>query len=195
MEPALYQAALNALHVAVVVLDVEGGLVFSNAAGQNLFEGRKADPSFLEMGTPYPRLHQALCGEALDKDAQAKLQGVIRGSLPSYRHSYSCKYGDETRTFTLSVTPISSDLAPRQGGDEFVILLQNVTAEQSVAAAERYRRRLARPYKLHGVTIRLQGSLGIARYPEAAATLLDLLGCADRAMYRAKQSGGGVAVG
>ena len=87
-----------------------------------------------------------------------------------------------------------SDLLARQGGDEFVILLQNVTPEQVMAAAERYRRSLAQPFMIHGVAVKLRGSFGVARYPDAAATIPELLRCADRAMYRAKQAGGGVEV-
>ena len=87
-----------------------------------------------------------------------------------------------------------SDLLARFGGDEFLILLQNVSPEQSLAATERYRRSLAQPFKLHGEAVRLQGSFGIARYPDAGETITELVQCADQAMYRAKAAGSGIEV-
>ena len=86
-----------------------------------------------------------------------------------------------------------SDLLSRHGGDEFLVLLYNTTRQQAFEAAERYRAGLAHPFSVMNTTLTLQSSWGIAHYPEAA-TLTDLIGQADSAMYRAKANGGGVRV-
>jgi diguanylate cyclase (GGDEF)-like protein len=79
------------------------------------------------------------------------------------------------------------DTLARLGGDEFAVLLPDVrhrTAVEDVA------RRLAgcwdEPFSLEGVKIRGSASLGIAVYPEDAATGDGLLNAADVAMYAAK---------
>ena len=93
------------------------------------------------------------------------------------------------RLLTLSR---DSDLLARLGGDEFLILLQNVTKEQGRATAKRYRHSLGHPFDIDGIKASLQGSFGIARYPEDGESISDLVQCADQAMYQAKAAGGGV---
>jgi two-component system cell cycle response regulator len=82
------------------------------------------------------------------------------------------------------------DLFGRMGGEEFAILLPETSIERAGAVAERLRRAVA------GIIIPLQGealtvtaSLGVAqRRPDEI--LFDLLlGRADKALYRAKESG------
>ena len=98
MKPSLHHAALSALPVAVVVLDGQGCLVFSNKGWHRLFECREDVPSAL--GTPYELLHPAVCGEALDAVAiGTDSSGAQRCDLASYSHSYSCVLGEEIRTF------------------------------------------------------------------------------------------------
>ncbi len=76
----------------------------------------------------------------------------------------------------------ASDVACRVGGDEFVVVLPGVNRLE----AERVVRRISRG--LGGSGRRLAASHGVATYPVDGVTAHELLGAADRAMYRAKPS-------
>jgi diguanylate cyclase (GGDEF)-like protein/PAS domain S-box-containing protein len=87
------------------------------------------------------------------------------------------------------------DTVARMGGDEFVVLCEQVTTPgcaQPVAA--RIVEQLAQPYHLDGTVVRLGASVGavVTTDPEADPALL--LRRADAAMYGAKESGGGYLV-
>ena len=90
----------------------------------------------------------------------------------------------------LSATIRSTDIAARQGGDEFTILLDGIRGvEEARASAERLAAELGKPIALDGRSIVVAVSIGIAMAggPEMAAD--DLLAHADAAMYEAKGQG------
>ena len=82
----------------------------------------------------------------------------------------------------------ASDLVARFGGDEFVILLNDVTSEETKRIVSIYRRSLAQPPIIDGMAITVQASFGVAHYPVDGATVEALLATADKAMYAAKAS-------
>jgi len=81
------------------------------------------------------------------------------------------------------------DHAGRLAGDEFLIILQNVTGRQRAGTVvEKLRQRLIEPCVLDdGVEVAIKGSFGISMYPEDSDDLEALIHQADRAMYREKQ--------
>jgi diguanylate cyclase (GGDEF)-like protein/PAS domain S-box-containing protein len=82
------------------------------------------------------------------------------------------------------------DTVARHGGDEFVIVCQDVADESEVAAlAERVLEAVGRPitWGRHRLTVTV--SIGIAVTPASGAPADDLLRTADIAMYDAKTSG------
>jgi diguanylate cyclase (GGDEF)-like protein len=80
-----------------------------------------------------------------------------------------------------------SDTASRFGGDEFAILLDDITAPHNpVAVAERLQDRLARPFHVGGHEIFVTASIGIASSSTGYQSAEDVLRDADTAMYRAK---------
>jgi diguanylate cyclase (GGDEF)-like protein len=83
------------------------------------------------------------------------------------------------------------DLLVRLGGDEFAAVIAAPTAEVADVVAARVLDRLAEPFELDGVPIRMSASLGIALCPEHALDTNGLLQRADVAMYAAKAAGGG----
>jgi diguanylate cyclase (GGDEF)-like protein/PAS domain S-box-containing protein len=90
----------------------------------------------------------------------------------------------------LSATIRATDIAARQGGDEFTILLDGVRGvAEATASAERIAAALGKPIELDGRSIVVAVSIGIAMAggPEVAAD--DLLAHADAAMYEAKGQG------
>ncbi len=87
-----------------------------------------------------------------------------------------------------------TDAACRSGGDEFLVLANELadteSAEQvAVTIAERIRTELAKPFTIEQAHISISASIGIAVFPTHALLLRDILRCADRAMYRAKLAG------
>ncbi len=84
------------------------------------------------------------------------------------------------------------ELPARFGGDEFVIVCEDVADPQhAVAVAERLLKALAQPFDFDGMPAFVGGSIGIALTNDPYAEPADLVRDADAARYRAKQAGGG----
>ncbi len=82
------------------------------------------------------------------------------------------------------------DTAARFGGDEFAILLDDLTEpEDTTRAAERIHEQLATAFQLDGHTLAMSASIGIARSNPEYMQPDDMLRDADTAMYRAKALG------
>jgi diguanylate cyclase (GGDEF)-like protein len=88
----------------------------------------------------------------------------------------------------------AGDTVARLGGDEFGFLLLDVTAPGAVEVVDRIRHALAEPFRLHGLTLQVGASIGIALFPDHGNTVEDLLRRADVAMYVAKRSGAAFAL-
>jgi diguanylate cyclase (GGDEF)-like protein len=84
------------------------------------------------------------------------------------------------------------DTVARYGGEEFALIFPETTADQALLVADRLRRRVASrlfsspevPHPL-GITV----SIGLASFPENAATKRALVERADQALYQAKRNG------
>ena len=84
----------------------------------------------------------------------------------------------------------STDMVARAGGDEFLLLLRNLSsAEEIEALIARWMSSLSQPYRLTGLELHVSPSIGIARYPNDGTGAEELLARADEAMYFAKRSG------
>lgn len=86
----------------------------------------------------------------------------------------------------------NSDIAARYGGEEFVVIMPETGRDLALIAGEKLRRAVAdHPFPLQetqpgGV---LTVSVGIATFPDDAATARELVDAADQALYRAKRRG------
>ena len=81
-----------------------------------------------------------------------------------------------------------SNIVARYGGDEFVILMPETSAEQAQILSERLRLWVASDPMLadHQVT----GSFGVGTYPVHGSTVEDLIRVADAGLYVSKRAGG-----
>jgi diguanylate cyclase (GGDEF)-like protein/PAS domain S-box-containing protein len=83
-----------------------------------------------------------------------------------------------------------SDTVARFGGDEFVIIVENIhDVRGATSAAERIQEEFRVPFDLEGVEVFASISIGIAIWNTAYERSEDLLRDADTAMYRAKTMG------
>ncbi|GLT24663.1 hypothetical protein GCM10007933_41550 [Zoogloea oryzae] len=82
------------------------------------------------------------------------------------------------------------DLVARTGGDEFVIVLDNLDkGSMPEDVAERILASLSRPFELHGRQFTISLSIGIALFPNDGHDGAALIKHADAAMYLAKERG------
>jgi diguanylate cyclase (GGDEF)-like protein/PAS domain S-box-containing protein len=83
-----------------------------------------------------------------------------------------------------------SDTVSRQGGDEFVILLSEISRpEDAATSARKMLFSLSAPCLVGGQELRIDGSIGISIYPEDGENAETLIKNADTAMYHAKERG------
>jgi diguanylate cyclase (GGDEF)-like protein/PAS domain S-box-containing protein len=83
-----------------------------------------------------------------------------------------------------------SDMVCRQGGDEFMILLEEISSAGDIEqVAQKIMTEMSAAHQLGEETRIVSFSIGAALYPDDAIDEDKLIHCADQAMYLAKQSG------
>ena len=110
------------------------------------------------------------------------------------------QHGDKVLTLLaerLKSVLREEDMIFRFGGDEFLVLLEQLDDEVVQASefaegiAEKLRAACTRPVELEGQPLHLSLSIGITLFPDADTSLDNLVRRADIAMYRAKETGRG----
>lgn len=127
---------------------------------------------------------------------EGRLLGVLYLDLDGFKQvndAYGHAVGDELLvavTHRLSARLRPADVLYRQGGDEFVVLMDDIAQPED---AERLAARLIEscqePVNVGGKLLSVTVSIGIGVFPEDADDLPALILRADRAMYIAKNSG------
>jgi diguanylate cyclase (GGDEF)-like protein/PAS domain S-box-containing protein len=103
----------------------------------------------------------------------------------------ACLRNDDTVSRPQDEVPITETVLSRMGGDEFTILLEEVTdPSHAMRAAKRILSAVAEPFLVEGREVRTSASLGIALSTPTHKRAEDLLQDADVAMRRAKAMGG-----
>ncbi|GAL31858.1 diguanylate cyclase [Vibrio maritimus] len=106
----------------------------------------------------------------------------------SLGHDFGDKLLVEVST-RLSQNLRRSDVMARFGGDEFTIMIENVTStDQAVVLSQKLLEVLKEPIHIGGQSITISTSIGIATFPRDGHNVDAILRAADIAMYKAKES-------
>jgi len=90
---------------------------------------------------------------------------------------------------------INKELTPQgvvgiYGGDEFAAYLDNTSKVRAVERADHLRSLIAEmSFEDKGVDKKVTISIGVAEYPDDALEMMQLVSCADKALFKAKSSG------
>lgn len=138
------------------------------------------------------RLRQGLAQARRDKTRLAVMFLDLDKFKPvndTYGHAVGDQLLKEVAT-RLQKCMRESDTVSRIGGDEFVVLLPTIEADQdAMRVAEKMLKVLNQPFELDGHSLHISGSIGIAVFPEHGSDEISLAHCADTAMYHAKSGG------
>jgi diguanylate cyclase (GGDEF)-like protein len=108
------------------------------------------------------------------------------------RHGHAC--GDrllQQVAARIGATVRDTDMVARMGGDEFVVLIEDIASPADAEAVGcKIHAALALPFDLgNGIRQPIAASIGSAHFPEDADAIDSLLDAADTAMYVAKARG------
>jgi diguanylate cyclase (GGDEF)-like protein/PAS domain S-box-containing protein len=125
-----------------------------------------------------------------------QMLAILFLDLDRFKHindSRGHETGDEllkTVAQRLRSTVRSIDVVVRMGGDEFIVILKEVTNTAQVnEAAERIIEALSHPVVINGRSLVTTVSIGVSLYPRDGADMEELLRHSDSAMYQAKERG------
>jgi diguanylate cyclase (GGDEF)-like protein/PAS domain S-box-containing protein len=151
-------------------------------------------------GLPNRALAQDRLEHALDRLAQTDDESVVAvlfvdlDRFKLVNDGLGHETGDELLVAVsrrLATTVRRQDTIARIGGDEFLILCEDLRNEdQAVELADRAAQAFAAPFTLSRAEVTVSASIGIAVTSRSSERASNLLQDADAAMYRAKRRGG-----
>ncbi len=168
------------------------------------YERKEAEKRIIEMtthdaltGLPNRHLLQDRIEQALVHDARSqKHMAVLFIDLDHFKtinDSLGHDIGDlllQAVAERLLTCVRSEDTVARQGGDEFIVVLNSIAESLDAAkVALKILDALALPYYIHRNELHICGSIGIAVFPEDGTNAETLLRNGDAAMYHAKENG------
>jgi diguanylate cyclase (GGDEF)-like protein/PAS domain S-box-containing protein len=139
--------------------------------------------------------------ETLERELEmAQRQGyevsLIMGDIDHFKainDTFGHQAGDEVlRRFSelIQLSSRASDVCCRYGGEEFLLVLPNVSEEIAAQRAEEIRLAIAQtPIRVGTTDIRVTLSFGVATYPAHGDSAEILVAAVDAALYMAKSSG------
>jgi len=184
---------LLASHIGAVLVQQEHGEALQRLA--------ETDPlTWLFNRRHFDRRLEAEANRALRAEHLLALLMIDVDRFKQYNDRYGHRVGDLVLKAVASAIKQAVrlyDVPTRYGGDEFAVILPDADTE----AASRVARRILEkaesvplPAELIAAGERLGLSIGVATFPRPAGDAATLVETADTAMYRAKQSGGGIRV-
>lgn len=156
--------------------------------------------------------HDALTGLANRQALMQHLKGLLRNQRRKTEDCFAVLFidldgfkqindefghlvGDEVLRLVaerLSKNTRREDFLARLGGDEFIVVQANLNLpEAATALAGKIIAALQAPMSIHGRSLGVGASIGIALAQEGSFSPEDIIARADQAMYRAKEAGKG----
>jgi|WetSurMetagenome_2_1015567.scaffolds.fasta_scaffold229351_2 diguanylate cyclase (GGDEF)-like protein/PAS domain S-box-containing protein len=118
---------------------------------------------------------------------------VLYIDLDNFKHindQYGHQEGDyilKEVAYLLKIAVRESDTIARIGGDEFVLLIEDINSpEEPILIAQRILKGLQEEIKYNYKNTRLSASIGISFFPKDGKEASSLINTADHAMYQAK---------
>ncbi|MEL4180880.1 diguanylate cyclase domain-containing protein [Roseateles sp. PN1] len=182
-----------------LVLSALGAQIDSESALQALDEAARTsglDPltQLANRALAFDRLEQAIA-HAKRQGTQLALLFVDLDKFKQINDSKGHAIGDQVLRQVaqcLLSAVRESDTVSRHGGDEFLILLDDLAQiKDALSVAEKLKEVLGEARASNEHWAELSASIGISIYPRDADTATALIACADQAMYIAKRQGPG----
>jgi len=152
-------------------------------------------------GLPNRRLFKDYIGRALSKAKRWERNEIVMFVDIDNFKEVNDTYGHDAGNALLCEVAVrmtdalrASDIIARYGGDEFTILLDDRSEDfrsAAGAAATKLLYAFNDPFLYDGHAIEFSASIGIAAYPDSGEGCKELVKNADKAMYQAKEAGGG----
>jgi diguanylate cyclase (GGDEF)-like protein/PAS domain S-box-containing protein len=137
------------------------------------------------------RLNLAI-SRATDPDGGIAIVFIDLDQFKFINDTYGHALGDsllQSMADRLRASVRDSDTVARQGGDEFVLLLEGYNAADLAGVVQRVHAGIAMPWQAGRREFHITSSIGVAVYPRDGRSAEVLLRNADAAMYKAKENG------
>ena len=194
---------------AVPVVNADGGLTEWFGMGLDISERKETEEKVQHMayhdlltGLPNRALFMDRLNQVLAVAGRTRRYGAIifidLDQFKKINDVYGHGFGDAVlKDVAVRISDFmrQGDTVARFGGDEFIILLPDLSTDQATAAtlalkvAEKLRAALEEPSRMEGQAYSGTASIGITLFPGHAETAENLIRGADIAMYRAKERG------
>ena len=111
----------------------------------------------------------------------------------SVNDTYGHQYGDYVLKEVSSIIKNSfrrADMIYRYGGEEIAIIMTETTIPSAVTMMERLRKKIeTHDFFYNGIQISLTASIGIGSNLDKLEDAHQMIECADKALYKAKETG------
>jgi len=188
-----------------LVKNKQGKVMGFRAVSRDVSERKKLEQKLAEMAT-----HDFLTGlpnrillndrfyvavaHAHRSDSKLAVMSLDLDRFKAVNDTMGHSAGDELLkmvSIRLSCTLRTSDTVARIGGDEFVLLLQDMhNLEDATSIADKIVEAFKGPFVIEGHYLNISTSIGMAIYPDDGKDLDILMRKSDAAMYHSKKEGG-----
>ena len=189
---------------AITVKDAAGTPLYFDGVIADISDRKRAEQQVYQLahydnltGLPNRALLRDRLGQAIHdakrRDAKLAVLFLDLDRFKTVNDSLGHEAGDrllQAVATRLRDSMRDSDTISRQGGDEFLLILRDVSDAHAVAhLAEKLLEVISKPYSLGEYELHITPSIGISLFPDDAADIDSLVRNADAAMYQAKENG------